>query len=119
MSDLAKNFIGTSFAVKFWTFLFGLFATIALYPDLVDFLPKEVTGYVVGTAKLIAVTCAVAFGWSVKPLKVTGGSIPTTPEAAARVQQETIGQYRYGAAYELGDPVPPEFDKTVKKAEEV
>lgn len=64
--------------------------TIALYPDLISFLPDTLESYVLGISKLVAVISGGAFAMNAKDKQVTGGNVPSTREAKRRVSLDEV-----------------------------
>lgn len=111
------NSLQTNGGTTTTSLLTALFGVLAFQPEMVEFLPDSIEGYVVGTSKILFYVMFAVFGWSVKGKNVTGGTIPATKEAKDRIVKE-ISEFE--TEYPLGDPVPPEIDGVeVRKAEVV
>lgn len=65
-----------------------LSAAVYFKPELVDFLPCTLRNYIIGISGLVAVVSGGGAFSVIKDHKVTGGSVPQTPEAQTRTEEE-------------------------------
>lgn len=80
--------LGPNWETTVWGFLALLMGSISVKPDLVDFLPDSIKGYVIGAANLMTFVSGGTFAAKVKTGNVTGGDKPATEEAKNRIEED-------------------------------
>ena len=88
MKKFISDFLGPNWETTVWGALALLMGGISAKPSLVDFLPDNIEGYVVGAANLMTFVFGGTFAAKVKTGNVTGGNVPATKEAEYRVEED-------------------------------
>jgi hypothetical protein len=106
------------FGANWRTSLYGLATlvsgAIAAKPDMVNFLPDSVRGYIVGIAGFIAFVSGGAFVINAKDRQVTGGAVQQTVSGAtADAGTQTLVDETVKATIKSGEPVSPEQHQAV------
>lgn len=79
--------------------------TVYLNPASVAFLPDGFESWVSGISGLVALCSGAGFVFAAKATNVTGGSVPSTPEAAVRLAADK-------------SEIAARFDALIKKKDE-
>lgn len=87
---------------------------IALKPDIVNFLPDNIKGYVIGVATFVVFVSGGTFVVSVKDKQVTGGTVQQTASGAvAKEGTMTLVDETVKASIKSHEPVTPKQRKAV------
>jgi len=83
-----EKWLGVNWRTTLWGYITLVSMVIAANPFSIDFLPDEIEKYVKGFASLIAIISGGATVSNMKDKQVTGGQVPSTHEAAVRIEED-------------------------------